>query len=67
MGVVAQTRKPGVLEKRCWAGRQQIAAVAWGDYWEGKFSPWRPESNWAGGDLGVRLREKRGEKLRIII
>lgn len=59
--------KPTVSEKRCWAGRQQIAVVDWGNYCGGKFSPWRPESNWAGGDLGVRLREKRGGKPRIIV
>lgn len=55
---------PAISEKSCWAGeaRQHIAVVDWVNYRKGKFTPWRAESNWAGGDLGARLREKPGKK-----
>ena len=56
MGVVEQTQP--YQRKAVGLGRQQIAVVDWGDYCKGKFTPWRPESKWAKGDLGARQREK---------
>lgn len=60
MGVVEQTQP--YQRKAVGLGRQQIAVVDWGNYCKGKLTPWRPESNWEGGDLGARLRGKGVEK-----
>lgn len=62
MGVVEQTQP--LQRKAVGLGRQQIAVVDWGNYCKGKFTPWRPESTWAGagGDLGARQKEKGRKK-----
>lgn len=60
MGVVEQTQP--YQRKAVGLGRQQIAVVDWGDYCKGKFTPWRPESKWAKGDLGARQSGKERKK-----
>lgn len=65
VGVVEQTQP--YQRKAVGLGRQQRAAVDWGDYYKGKFTPWRPESNWREGYLGATQREKGRKKPRIKI